>query len=173
MIRRFTRGLALLLTALTTVAVLTGCQKEAPVEENRIGYAEGTTAIGDGSSLADAVGAMLQEAEEEAANGMWLDYAANLYSDNGIDFTCLLGNASDNTRDMFFAMYGDAAHTDELFLSGLLRPGSALEQITLNHAVDPGTHAAYVVFTSVGEDEDGRQVMFNQREVSVNLNVTQ
>jgi len=42
--------------------------------------------------------------------------------------------------------------TDELFLSGLIRPGEAFQSVELNRALDPGTYTIYCVFTQVGED---------------------
>ena len=52
--------------------------------------------------------------------------------------------------------------TDQIFLSGLVPPGSGFERITLNRPLDEGDHTVYVSLTQVDIDENGQQVIKNQ-----------
>jgi hypothetical protein len=72
--------------------------------------------------------------------------------------------------DMFIAIYTDSTFEDELFLSELLRPGQAFEHITLNRALDTGSHDVVAAFSLVKE-EDGQQVIAKQTFVGLRFNV--
>ena len=58
--------------------------------------------------------------------------------------------------------YADLELTDQIFLSGLVPPGSGFERITLNRPLDEGDHTVYVSLTQVDIDENGQQVIKNQ-----------
>lgn len=151
--------IALLLVVVVLVVVLftrpaaeqpgeTGSQGTAQ-DTPKIGYAEGVTVVDDPDALQKAVDEMLAEA---AKGGMTLEYKGEASSTDGKNFECYIANAVDNKYDMYIQMFADAELTDQLLLTGLIRPGSAFDNITLEHSLDRGTHTVYVVFTQVEED---------------------
>lgn len=139
------------------VFALTG--KDGDSSEPTIGYAMDATVLTDQDSLQAAV----DEAQENAKNGMVaLQYQNEAFSSDGKTFSCHIANAPSNLYDMFLTIFADAELTDQIFLSGLVPPGSGFEEITLDHALEPGDHTVYVAVTQVDTDDDGTQVMKNQ-----------
>ena len=65
----------------------------------------------------------------------------------------------------------DTAMTDQVYLSGLVPPGSGFEEITLDRALDSGDHTMIVVLTQVDTDENGTQVLKNQVSHTVEFHV--
>ena len=63
--------------------------------------------------------------------------------------------------------------TDQVFLSGLVRPGSGFEEISLDHALDPGLTTVYVAVTLVDTEEDGTQVIKSQVVHTMDFNVSE
>jgi hypothetical protein len=177
----FRRWFAALLAALAIVSLLAGCRKaeaepEAQGEQHttvasngvRIGYAsEGVTAVDDPEALSKAVQAMYDAAQEP---GISLEYENDAYSEDGINFDCYIANAGVNEYDMFIALYGDENYQDELFLSQLIRPGQAFDNVTLNHALNPGSNTVYCAFTQI-EEVDGEQAIHDQIIITLNFHV--
>lgn len=130
------------------------------VGDGRIPYAEGVV-IMDGSDI-----------EPVPKGRIALRYNYQAYSTDGINFTCKLGNDESNQYDLYFDLYADAALTDEIYLSGLLRPGTALDSITLDHALPEGTNTVYVSFNQVDVDEEGNQSLLSQTLVTVDFIVS-
>ena len=167
---------ALLALLLTATVALTGCARKpeiAPETQEtsngfRIGYQEGLTAVEDPDALQHAVDEMIEKGKETVG----LEYKNQAFSTNGIDFECYIANAQRNEYDMFIAIYGDQELTDELFLSGLMPPGSAFDHLTLNHALEPGANTVYVAFTQITE-ADGEQAIHAQVLVTMIFNVTE
>lgn len=115
------------------------------------------------------------ETDIEPADFGWLDllYDYQARSSDGVNFSCMLANAASNRYDMYFDLYTDAELTDEVFLSGLLKPGTALEEITLDHALPAGTNTVYVAMNQVDTDEDGKQTIVDQTVVTVEFIVSE
>ncbi len=136
-----------------------------------IGYSTEAKVMLDEDSLQAAV----DEAMENAKNGMVaLEYQNDAFSEDGKTFSCYIANASSNLYDMFLAIYADAGYTDQIFLSGLVAPGSGFEEITLDRALDPGDHTVYVAVTQVETDgETGEQVMKNQVMHTIEFHVAE
>lgn len=130
-----------------------------------LGYAEGTTVVRDENALQKALDDM---AAKVAKGSMVLEYEADAYSVNGKDFKCYLANAPENTYDMYFDMYNGSNIDEQLFLSGLLKPGQALDKIELNTALSDGDHSAVLFFTTV---EDDHKTLHSQISVTMNLHV--
>lgn len=129
-------------------------------DDNKIGYASEAKVMLDQESLQAA----MDEAMENAKNSyVGLRYKNNAFSDDGINFECYIANSPSNLYDMFLTIYADAEMTDQVFLSGLVPPGSGFENLTLDHELEPGDHTVYVVLTQVDTDEEsGEQVIKNQ-----------
>lgn len=136
----------------------------------RVGYATDAKVMLDQDSLQAA----MDEAMENARDGnVALRYKNNAYSTNGTDFECFIVNSASNKYDMFLTIYADAEMTDQIFLSGLVPPGSGFENITLDHALEPGSHEVTVVLTQVDTDENGAQVIKHQVAHTMDFHVEQ
>lgn len=153
-----------------------GCKKKETEPEAtgnnsggfRIGYAEeGVTVVDDPDALQKAVDEMYEMA---AQRGTTLSYKNDAFSSDGITFDCYLANHPDNQCDMFVAIYADEEYTDELYLSKLLRPGTAFNEIKLNHALTPGDHTVHAAYTLV-EEVDGQQTIHDQQLVTMVFHV--
>lgn len=131
------------------------------INDGRIPYAEGVV--------------VMEDTEIEPPEYGWMDLTYNYqaYSNDGTNFSCLLSNAPSNQYDLYFDLYADAELTDEIFLSGLLPPGTALEQVELNRTLPVGTTTVYVVFNQVDDDENGNQTIVNQTVVTVDFIVVE
>lgn len=116
----------------------------------KIGYAtEGVTVVEDPNALQNAVDEMLKKAEE---GQIALEFQNTATSNDGVNFDLYFANSELNSYDMFIAVYGDSEFKDQLFLSGLLRPGTAFKTIKLDRALEPGTHTVYVAYTQIEPD---------------------
>lgn len=136
----------------------------------KIGYAADAKVMLDQDSLQAA----FDEANKNAEDGyVGLKYKNNAYSTNGTDFQCYIVNSESNKYDMFLAIYTDAGLSDQIFLSGLIPPGSGFEEVSLDHALESGDHTVYVVVTQVDTDEEtGEQVIKNQVTHTMDFHVT-
>lgn len=161
-----------LLICLVSVVVILVTRKPAEVvidnteSGHRIGYDEGTVQL-DPEGLQNAINEMYEKTKE---GRIALEYKNDAISSDGKTFACYINNSAKNTYDMYIGIYADAEYTDQLFLSGLMRPGTGFETVTLDRALDPGTHRVYVVYTKVKE-EDGEQVMVGQTAVTMDFTV--
>lgn len=147
---------------IAVVALLMRPQATADIEDMgipKVGYANNATVILDEDSLQAAV----DEAVENAKNGrISLLYQNDAFSSDGKTFSCYIANNKLNLYDMFIGLYADSDLTDQLYLSGLVRPGSGFDQLTLDHALPAGENTVYVVLNQVKTDEDGQQTITGQ-----------
>lgn len=165
-----------LLTFSLLCLILSGCAKKPPEEEQskssgfQVGYAvEGVTAVEDAEAMSKALDEAYEKMQDERIT---LSYKNDAFSDNGQDFTCYIANSPENAPyDLFIGIYADLEFTDCLYLSQLLRPGSAFETVKLNRALEPGIHKVYVVFTSVETTEE-EQIIHGEIAVTMDFNVS-
>ena len=128
-------------------------------------YANGVTVVDDESALQAAVDKMLEDAQNE----MVASYQPQAISEDGKTFTCYIANSEYNEYDMFIALYTDLSDEAEpIYLSGLMRPGEAFRELTLDEALDKGTHSVYLVFTQV---EDDHATIHGQSVVGIDMQV--
>lgn len=114
-----------------------------------IGYEEGVTVVDDPDALQKAV----SDAYEKAAEGgVPISFRNDAVSEDGTKVQCYIANPASATYDVFITIFADAELTDQIYLSGLIPPGKALQEITLNHKLDSGTHTVYVAYTQVDDD---------------------
>lgn len=147
---------------LITVIVLLTRPKQDVVDDNtpRISYASEATVMTDQDALQAAVDEALKNAED---GNVALEYQNEAFSNDGSTFSCYIANAPENLYDMFLTIYADSGLTDQIYLSGLVPPGSGFEEITLDHPLDKGDHTVYVAVTQVETDEEtGEQAIKNQ-----------
>lgn len=162
-------GLVLIIMAMAFFMIF---RQEVTIDDNDtplVGYAADAKVMLDQNSLQAA----MDEAMANAKDGnVALLYKNNAYSENGTDFTCYIVNSASNKYDMFLTIYADAELTDQVFLSGLIPPGSGFEEITLDRALDAGDHTVSVVVTQVDTGEGGAQVIKNQVAHTMEFHVT-
>lgn len=147
--RRWIIPAAAVLALLAALLLFAMSRRSADDAEDgpKLTYAEGVTVVDDPGELQAAVDAM------RAAEGtIVLEYQNDAFSEDGTTFACYIANAVENPKDMFINIYADAELTEELYLSGLVRPGSAFREITLEKTLPSGDTTAYVAFTQVEED---------------------
>ena len=122
----------------------------------------------------DSLQAAMDEAMKNAENGsVALRYVNDAHSEDGVNFDCYIANSAANLYDSFITIYADADLTDQVFLSGLLRPGSGFESVTLTHALEPGTNTVYVAVTLVETGEDGTQTIKGQVVHTMDFHVSE
>lgn len=126
-------------------------------------YAQGVTVVDDESSLQAAVDKMMEDAEKE----MVASFQNQAVSEDGKTFSCYIANSSYNEYDMYISLYNDLANDSEpVFLSGLMRPGEAFREFTLDEALDKGTHEMTMAMTQV---EDDHSTIHGQSVVTLQL----
>lgn len=105
--------------------------------------------------------------QEKVADGyVNLTFRNVAESDDGINFICHLGNDTANKYDMFFNIYKDITLEEQIYLSGLIAPGTAIDSFVSEIKLDPGEYSAIVFFTSV---EDDHATMHSQVAVELEL----
>ena len=150
---------AVVVAAVVGTGVFIASRPPAESSEPVIGYAAEAKVMLDQDSLQAA----FDKAVENAAKGnVALQYQNDAYSEDGSTFICRIVNSKNNIYDMYLAIYADVELKDQLFLSGLVPPGSGFEEITLDRALEPGDHTVYVALSQVETGEDGKQLQGNQ-----------
>lgn len=168
--RQRSRALAFLLAIVLVATASSGCKKKEEEKNNLIlDYATGTVETHDADALQKAYDAAVKQANEDT---MSLNYRNDAYSMDGKTFSCYIGNSKTNEDDMFVTIYADAACTDELFMSGLLRSGTALDTVELNRKFDVGDYTFYVPFTQI-QLIDGEQTIVGQAVVTMDFHVVE
>lgn len=163
--------IGLLVVIIALLVFLLFRQNLVTIDDNdtpRIGYAGEARVMLDQDALQAAM-----DAEMAKDGNVALLYRNNAYSENGTDFECYIVNSPANKYDMFLTIFADAELTDQVFLSGLIPVGSGFEQITLDRALEPGSHTLNVVVTQVDTGENGEQVIKNQVAHTMDFYVTQ
>lgn len=153
------------------VYTLNGQETDPPAVDSglTIGYATDASVFLDQSSIQAAMDEALRNARDNYVS-LW--YQNNAFSEDGVNFTCRIGNSASNLYDMFLTIYADPNMTDQIFLSQLLRPGTGFEKIKLEHALSPGTTMVYVVVSLVHTAEDGTQTIKAQVSHTMDFNVS-
>ncbi len=162
---------ALVLLAVVAVAALFLLGQKEEDDGLTIGYSSEAKVMLD----QDALNAAMQAAiENNKNNAIGLRYKNNAYSTDGLNFECSITNSEANLYDMFLTIFADAELTDQIFLSGLVPPGSGFDHITLDHELDLGDHRVYVVLTQVETDaETGKQTIIRQVSHTMDFHVVE
>ncbi len=140
-------------------------------EDGRIGYATDGVVATDPETLQDQVDAMYERAKEK---GVSLEYKDMMVSDDGVNFSCYIGNSDKNDYDMFITIYADQQMTEELFLSELLRPGTRFEQVRFQKKLDPGEYTGYIAYTQVADEKQEGSEVYQQvvhAQVATTINI--
>lgn len=165
-------ALLLVLILLLVVVIVLLSKRTVDISDGdvpKIGYAAEATVMTDQESLQASIDEALANARD---NMVSLEYKNHAYSTDGKTFSCYIVNAASNLYDMFLTIYADEEMTDQVFLSGLVPPGSGFEEITLDHELPEGDHTVCVAVTQVDTAEDGTQVIKNQVVHTMEFHVT-
>lgn len=73
-------------------------------------------------------------------------------SADGENFSCEIANSFANKLDIYIDIYTDASYEDEIYLSGLLRPGEGITSFKTNRKMSSGTYDVVLVPTTVEDD---------------------
>lgn len=142
-------SIALIVLLLTGIAVFfvlnTGNAAETPESDTSgIRYEPNTTAI-IGGSAGSNVG---------AGNKIPLHFAAGATSSDGENFACTLGNPHGAAHDIYFDIYADRDFTEEIYLSGLVAPGTQIESFKSGKKFPYGATDVFLVITTVDDDHE-------------------
>jgi cytoskeletal protein RodZ len=119
----------------------------------------------DEQSLSDQYNKLQEKASE---GNVAIEMQNIAFSDDGINFTCYLANSSSNTEDMFLNIYKDSTLTEQIYLSGLLAPGTVIEKFSSEIKLDPGNYETILIFTTVADDHE---TMTSQTPIVLTLQV--
>ncbi len=81
-----------------------------------------------------------------------LSHKNQAFSSDGENFDCYIKNNIDNKYDLYIAIYKDQTAKEQLYLSGLIPPGSGLDRFTSEIKLDKGDYDALLVVTQVEDD---------------------
>lgn len=161
--------IVLLVLVVGTLAAVVLLRQEEE-SQSRIGY---STSVGVMLTEEELQAAMDEAQQNAKSGGVALRYKNGAFSEDGENFDCYIVNSEGNIYDMFIAIYTDLAMKDQVFLSGLIPPGSGFEQITLDRKLEKGTHTVYVAVTQVERDEQGNETIANQVVHTMDFTVSQ
>lgn len=154
------------------LSLFAACQKEeeSSQEESSSGnpvlqYAEGTTVIEDDDKLQDKVDEVL----DKASQSMVVSYQNEAFSEDGKKFTCYIANSEVNPLDMYVGIYKGDDLSEQLLLSGLIPPGQAFNEITLEKSLPKGDHECTILMTQV---EDDHATIHGQVSLGITLHVS-
>jgi hypothetical protein len=111
----------------------------------------------------------IDQLQKVAEGYITLEYQNDAFSEDGKVFSCYLANATENTEDMFIGIFTDATMAEQIYLSGLLKPGSVIQNFTSEIPFEEkGTYSAVAIFTTVDDDHE---TLTGQIPVAIKLTV--
>lgn len=109
---------------------------------------------------------LAEKLKEGTGDRIPLHLSTTAQSSDGENFKCVLGNPEGAQYDMYFDIYADEDCTDQIYISGLLAPGSQLEGFKSKKTFPKGTQDVVLVVTTVEEDH---KTLHMQTRVSLTL----
>ncbi|MDE6728057.1 MAG: hypothetical protein K2J80_09000 [Oscillospiraceae bacterium] len=85
-------------------------------------------------------------------DGVAIKFKPIAKSEDGVNFSCEIANSLANKLDIYIDIYLDASYEDEIYLSGLLRPGEGITSFKTNRKMSSGTYDVVLVPTTVEDD---------------------
>lgn len=96
---------------------------------------------------------VMDELSESAKNGnMIVSYKGYAHSKDGTHFECSINNNIGNEYDMYINIYKDSSFEEQILLTGLIPPGSGIQEFDSEIKLDPGEYETTLVFTQVEDD---------------------
>lgn len=120
--------------------------------------------LDDAESMSDKINAM---AKQVADGQIGLELKTMASSANGTDFSCYVGNAAENTYDIYLTITLDDTN-EEVYRSGLIPPGGRIEKFTTTKELDEGNYMATLTYNQVKDDH---QTVYSQALVEYELAV--
>lgn len=130
--------------------------------DGAIPYEQNIGIVTSGQNLEDAI-------KEGAEAKFPLHFSTTATSTDGENFKCVLGNSEGARYDIYFDMYADSDFTEQVFLSGLIAPGTQLESFKTNRKFPSGNTEVFLVVTLVDDDH---KTLINQTAISITLVVS-
>lgn len=126
---------------------------DAPLPDDggnfKIQYDEAAVALDE-----DALKKQFGDAQKKAEEGqIALRYKNIAYSNDGVHFSCDIGNSTANTNDLYFNIYTDTSFEEQILLTGLVPPGQGITEFESEIPFEPGTYDAVLIFTRVADDQ--------------------
>ncbi len=112
---------------------------------------------------------LAEKLKEGSGDRIPLHFSTTAVSEDGVNFKCVLGNPDGAQYDIYFDIYTNAECTEQIYLSGLVAPGSQLESFKSSKSFPKGTHDVVLVVTQVEEDH---KTLHLQTKVALTLSVT-
>lgn len=100
--------------------------------------------------------------------GVGVRYKPVAVSTDGWNFECEIGSSLANKLDMYIDMYSDIQAQDQIYVSGLMRPGEGITSFTAKHEMPKGQYDVVLVLTLV---EDDHKTLHAQSVVALTLSV--
>lgn len=134
---------------------------------------EGITVVSNSEDLDEQVNKMYEAAADE---GVAVEYKNEAFSTDGVSFACYIGNPAKSAFPMFITIYADTTFQEELFVSGLIKPGQAFNKVVMSRELAEGTYVMPVCYTQVYEPHSGDNdtddfVIRAQTVLTINFNV--
>lgn len=155
----------LLLLAGVAVAVLyfnrDSGEVDTPQETGLVHY--------DGAAVAldeEDFNEQFQRLVDDANSGIALQFKNVAYSFDGTHFNCKIGNPEYSSYDMYYGIYLNETFQDQVLLTGLFPPGTAIEEFDSEIPFEPGEYKVVLVLTQV---EDDHSTLHAQSFVNLNL----
>lgn len=99
-------------------------------------------------------------------DGVAIRFVPMARSEDGENFVCEIANSYANALDMYIDIYLDANYEEEIYLSGLMRPGEGITSFKTNRVMSKGTYDVVLVATTV---EDDHKTLVGQSAVALTL----
>lgn len=122
--------------------------------ENGIGYEINATVLTSGDLTVSQ------------PDGVAIRFKPMAVSSDGENFGCEIANSYANALDMYIDIYVDASYEEEIYLSGLMRPGEGITSFKTNRVMSKGTYDVVLVATTV---EDDHKTIHGQTSVALTL----
>lgn len=109
---------------------------------------------------------LAEKLKEGTGDRIPIHFATGATSKDGENFKCVLGNPDGAQYDMYFDMYGDTTLSEQIYISGLVAPGSQIESFKSNKKFPKGNTDIVLVITTV---EDDHKTLHSQTMVTLTL----
>lgn len=137
--------------SVTAIVLLTRDNGDQPEKLDASGgiihYDEAAVALDE-----DSLKSQYSDAMKAAEGTMALKYRNEARSSDGTNFSCYIGNSTANKYDMYANIYLDEDLTEQVLLTGLIPPGSGIQEFESEIPLSPGTYDTVLVLTQVEDD---------------------
>lgn len=93
-----------------------------------------------------------QRLVDEANSGVAIQFKNTAYSYDGTHFNCRIGNPEYSSYDVYYGIYLDETFQDQVLLTGLFPPGTAIEEFESEIPFEPGEYKVVLVLTQIEDD---------------------